>query len=87
MRAFLVCAADRGRCPGDGSSREGGGVGSQAPVPSRILLDLQRREISVVLDGGCVVPGRWRSVTPRPPRLRGDLRFSRKQVNPIYVSE
>ena len=29
--AFVVFAANRGRCPGDGSSLEGGGVSSQGP--------------------------------------------------------
>jgi len=39
--AFVVFAANRGRCPGDGSSLEGGGVSSEGPSAvahsSRIL--------------------------------------------------
>ena len=35
----------------------------------------------------CVAPGRWRLVTPRPQHLRESSRFSRKKIDPIYVSE
>ena len=65
--AFVVFAANRGRCPGDGSSLEGGGVSSEGP------------SAVAHTSGECVVPGRWRSVTQRPPLLMGDLRFSGKK--------
>ena len=61
-------------------------LASRAPVPSRILLDLQRREISVVLDGR--MRGSWAVAigAPKTPTPRGGFAILRKEVNPIYVS-
>lgn len=58
----------------------------RAPVPSRILLDLQRREISVVLDGR--MRGSWPVAIgdPKTPTPHGGFAIIRKEVNPIYVS-
>ena len=58
----------------------------KASSPLRILLDLQRREISVVLDGR--MRGSWPvaigdSKTPTP---HGGFAILRKEVNPMYVS-
>jgi lipoprotein-anchoring transpeptidase ErfK/SrfK len=55
-------------------------------VPSRILLDLQRREISVVLDGR--MRGSWPVAIgdPKTPTPHGGFAILRKEVNPIYVS-
>ena len=36
---------------------------------------------------GCVAPGRWRLVIPRPQRLRGEFSILTKKIDPIYVSE
>ena len=61
-------------------------LASRAPVPSRILLDLQRREISVVLDGR--MRGSWPVAIgdPKTPTPHGGFAIIRKEVNPIYVS-
>ena len=61
-------------------------LASRAPVPSRILLDLQRREISVVLDGR--MRGSWPVAIgdPKIPTPHGGFAIIRKEVNPIYVS-
>ena len=61
-------------------------LASRAPVPSRILLDLQRREISVVLDGR--MRGSWPVAIgdPKTPTPHGGFAILRKEVNPIYVS-
>ena len=61
-------------------------LASRAPVPSRILLDLQRREISVVRDGR--MRGSWPVAIgdPKTPTPRGGFAILRKEVNPIYVS-
>ena len=58
----------------------------RAPEPSRILLDLQRREISVVLDGR--MRGSWPVAIgdPKTPTPQGGFAILRKEVNPIYVS-
>jgi lipoprotein-anchoring transpeptidase ErfK/SrfK len=55
-------------------------------VPSRILLDLQRREISVVLDGR--MRGSWPVAIgdPKTPTPQGGFSILTKKVNPIYVS-
>ena len=59
----------------------------RAPVPSRILLDLQRREISVVLDGR--MRGSWPVAIgdPKTPTPQGEFAILTKKINPIYVSE
>ena len=61
-------------------------LASRAPVPSRILLDLQRREISVVLDGR--MRGSWPVAIgdPKTPTPQGGFSILTKKVNPIYVS-
>ena len=61
-------------------------LASRPPVPSRILLDLQRREISVVLDGR--MRGSWPVAIgdPKTPTPHGGFAILRKEVNPIYVS-
>ena len=61
-------------------------LASRAPVASRILLDLQRREISVVLDGR--MRGSWPVAIgdPKTPTPHGGFAILRKEVNPIYVS-
>ena len=61
-------------------------LASRPPVPSRILLDLQRREISVVLDGR--MRGSWPVAIgdPKTPTPHGEFAILRKEVNPIYVS-
>ena len=61
-------------------------LASRAPVPSRILLDLQRREISVVLDGR--MRGSWPVAIgdPNTPTPQGGFSILTKKVNPIYVS-
>jgi lipoprotein-anchoring transpeptidase ErfK/SrfK len=58
-----------------------------APSPSRILLDLQRREISVMLDGR--MHGSWPVAIgdPKTPTPQGEFSILTKQMNPIYVSE
>ena len=55
----------------------------RAPVPSRILLDLQRREISVVLDGR--MRGSWPVAIgdPKTPTHQGGFSILTKKVNPI----
>ena len=61
-------------------------LASRPPVPSRILLDLQRREISVVLDGR--MRGSWPVAIgdPKTPTPQGGFSILTKKVNPIYVS-
>ena len=61
-------------------------LASRAPVASRILLDLQRREISVVLDGR--MRGSWPVAIgdPKTPTPQGGFAILTKEVNPIYVS-
>ena len=56
-------------------------------LPSRILLDLQRREISVLLDGR--MRGSWPVAIgdPKTPTPQGEFSILTKQMNPIYVSE
>ena len=58
----------------------------KAPSPSRILLDLQRREISVVLDGR--MHGSWPVAIgdPKTPTPTGVFRVETKLVNPQYES-
>ena len=58
----------------------------RATVQSSILLDLQRREISVVLDGR--MRGSWPVAIgdPKTPTPHGGFAILRKEVNPIYVS-
>ena len=55
--------------------------------PSRILLDLQRREISVLLNGR--MRGSWPVAIgdPTPPTPQGEFAILTKKINPIYVSE
>ena len=59
----------------------------QSPSPSRILLDLQRREISVVLDGR--MRGSWPVAIgdPKTPTPQGHFSILTKKINPIYVSK
>ena len=59
----------------------------QSPLPSRILLDLQRREISVVLDGR--MRGSWPVAIgdPKTPTPQGHFSILTKKINPIYVSK
>ena len=56
-------------------------------LPSRILLDLQRREISVLLDGR--MRGSWPVAIgdPKTPTPQGEFSILTKEMNPIYVSE
>ena len=56
-------------------------------LPSRILLDLQRREISVMLDGR--MHGSWPVAIgdPKTPTPQGEFSILTKQMNPISVSE
>ena len=56
-------------------------------LPSRILLDLQRREISVVLDGR--LRGSWPVAIgdPKTPTPQGEFSILTKKIDPIYVSE
>ena len=76
-----------GCCPGDGSPAEVAGVGSDSSSPSRILLDLQRREISVLLNGR--MRGSWPVAIgdPTTPTPQGEFAILTKKINPIYVSE
>ena len=55
--------------------------------PSRILLDLQRREISVLLNGR--MRGSWPVAIgdPTTPTPQGEFAILTKKINPIYVSE
>ena len=55
--------------------------------PSRILLDLQRREISVLLNGR--MRGSWPVAVgdPTTPTPQGEFAILTKKINPIYVSE
>ena len=55
--------------------------------PSRILLDLQRREISVLLDGR--MRGSWPVAIgdPKTPTPQGEFSILTKKIDPIYVSE
>ena len=56
-------------------------------LPSRILLDLQRREISVLLDGR--MRGYWPVAIgdPKTPTPQGEFSILTKKIDPIYVSE
>ena len=56
-------------------------------LPSRILLDLQRREISVLLDGR--MRGSWPVAIgdPKTPTPQGEFSILTKKIDPIYVSE
>ena len=56
-------------------------------LPSRILLDLQRREISVLLDGR--MRGSWPVAIgdPKTPTPKGEFSILTKKIDPIYVSE
>ena len=56
-------------------------------LPSRILLDLQRREISVLLDGR--MRGSWPVAigAPKTPTPQGEFSILTKKIDPIYVSE
>ena len=56
-------------------------------LPSRILLDLQRREISVLLDGR--MRGSWPVAIgdPKTPTPQGEFSILAKKIDPIYVSE
>ena len=56
-------------------------------LPSRILLDLQRREISVLLDGR--MRGSWPVAIgdPNTPTPQGEFSILTKKIDPIYVSE
>ena len=56
-------------------------------LPSRILLDLQRREISVLLDGR--MRGSWPVAIgdPKTPTPQGEFSILSKKIDPIYVSE
>ena len=55
--------------------------------PSLILLDLQRREISVLLNGR--MRGSWPVAIgdPTTPTPQGEFAILTKKINPIYVSE
>ena len=56
-------------------------------LPSRILLDQQRREISVLLDGR--MRGSWPVAIgdPKTPTPQGEFSILTKKIDPIYVSE
>ena len=56
-------------------------------LPSRILLDLQRREISALLDGR--MRGSWPVAIgdPKTPTPQGEFSILTKKIDPIYVSE
>ena len=56
-------------------------------LPSRILLDLQRREISVLLDGR--MRGYWPVAIgdPKTPTPQGEFSILTKKIDPIYISE
>ena len=56
-------------------------------LPSRILLDLQRREICVLLDGR--MRGSWPVAIgdPKTPTPQGEFSILTKKIDPIYVSE
>ena len=56
-------------------------------LPSRILVDLQRREISVVLDGR--MRGSWPVAIgdPKTPTPQGEFSILTKKIDPIYVSK
>jgi len=56
-------------------------------LPSRILLDLQRREISVLLDGR--MRGSWPVAIgdPKTPTPQGKFSILTKKIDPIYISE
>ena len=56
-------------------------------LPSRILLDLQRREISVLLDGR--MRGSWPVAIgdPKTPTPQGEVSILTKKIDPIYISE
>ena len=56
-------------------------------LPSRILFDLQRREISVLLDGR--MRGSWPVAIgdPKTPTPQGEFSILTKKIDPIYVSE
>ena len=59
----------------------------KASSPSRILLDLQRREISVLLNGR--MRGSWPVAIgdPKTPTPQGEFAILTKKINPIYVSD
>ena len=56
-------------------------------LSSRILLDLQRREISVVLDGR--MRGSWPVAIgdPKTTTPQGEFSILTKKIDPIYVSK
>ena len=56
-------------------------------LPSRILLDLQRREISVLLDGRMRVSWPVAIGDPKTPTPQGEFSILTKKIDPIYVSE
>lgn len=62
-------------------------VALNTSLPWRILLDLQRREISVVLDGR--MRGSWPvSIDdPKTPTPQGEFSILTKKIDPIYVSK
>ena len=62
-------------------------VALRTSLPSRILLDLQRREISVVLDGR--MRGSWPVAIgdPKTPTPQGEFSIHAKKIDPIYVSK
>ena len=72
--AFVVFAANRGRCPGDGSSLEGGGVSSEGPSAVRAYFGRMRGSWPVAIGD------------PKTPTPHGGFAILRKEVNPIYVS-
>ena len=57
-----------------------------APASSRIVLDLQKRQISVVRDGRRLGPWPVAIGDPKTPTPVGEFAILNKKVNPIYVT-
>ncbi|GIR75194.1 MAG: hypothetical protein CM15mP77_3510 [Synechococcus sp.] len=56
------------------------------PADTRIVLDLRRREITVVRTGQRWVHGLSPSVDPQTPTPQGTFSILSKQINPVYLS-
>ena len=57
-----------------------------SPSSSRILLDLQKRQISVIRGGQSLGPWPVAIGDPKTPTPVGQFSILNKKVNPVYVS-
>ena len=61
-------------------------LGTASSSSSRILLDLNRRQISVVSQGRRLGPWPVAIGDPKTPTPKGQFAILNKKVNPVYVS-